>query len=291
MIVRKKTLMVSTNKKDCGAEAPRAASRSMQIDMLDAIVDFCKQNNLRYYLSGGTLLGAVRHKGYIPWDDDIDINMPRPDAEKMYRISGGRIGKYELTKGGEDPYSPACQWYRLYSDEIVVENFYGGMSDTPFYHPIYIDIFPIDGFPKSDFISQLYSWKLIFIRKMLGASWHDRVIAKNKKEFIAHVIAFLPAKIIGYKNWARWFQREARRYDFDRCEYVGVTSTVQYLPREKVPKRGYVEPVPVEFEGKMYAAPGNYDLYLTRLYHDYMKLPPIEKQKSDHSFKMYWKKP
>ena len=282
--------MGSISKTDCGAPASRSDSRSMQLNMLDLIVDFCEQHNLRYYLSGGTLLGAIRHKGFIPWDDDIDINMPRPDAEKLYRLAGGRIGKYELTRGGEDPYSPACMWYRLYCPEIIIENFFGGASDTPFYHPLFVDIFPIDGFPESDLASRLYSWKLIFIRKMLGVSWHDRVIAKNKKAFIAHVIAFLPSKIVGYKNWNKWFQREVRRYDFDSCKYVGVTSTVQYLPREKVPKREYLEPVPVEFEGKLYAAPGNYDQYLSQLYHDYMKLPPAEKQKSDHSFNMYWKK-
>jgi lipopolysaccharide cholinephosphotransferase len=282
--------MGSLSKINCGSVASRADSRSMQMDMLDTIVDFCKQNNLRYYLSGGTLLGAVRHKGFIPWDDDIDINMPRPDIEKMYSISGGKIGKYELSKGGEDPYSPACQWYRLYSDEIIIENFYGGASDTPFYHPIFVDIFPIEGFPDSDVLSQLYSWKLIFIRKMLGVSWHKGIIAKNKKAFLAHVLAYIPSKIVGYKNWNKWFQKEVKRYDFESCKYVGVTSTVQYLPREKVPKKEYMDSVMVEFEGKMYSAPGNYDLYLSQLYHDYMKLPPVEKQKSDHTFKMYWKK-
>ena len=282
--------MVSISKMDCGAVASRSDCRSMQLKMLDAIVDLCEQNNLRYYLSGGTLLGAVRHKGFIPWDDDIDINMPRPDIEKLYQLTGGRIQEYEFARNGDDPYMPACQWYRLYSHEIIIENFFGGASDIPRYHPLFVDIFPIDGFPEGDLASLLYSWKLIFIRKMLGVSWHDQIIAKNTLAFIAHVIAFLPSKIVGYKNWKKWFQHEARRYDFDDCKYVGVTSTVLYLPREKVPKKEYLESVPMEFEGKTYSAPGNYDLYLSQLYHDYMKLPPIEKQKSHHSFKMYWRK-
>lgn len=121
---------------------------------------------------------------------------------------------------------------------------------------------------------------------MMGVSWHKKVIGKNKLTFIAHIIAFIPSKIIGFKNWSKWFQRETKRYDFDKCKYVGVTSTVQYLPREKVLKKEYMDSISVEFNGKTYSAPGNYDIYLSQLYGEYMKLPPIEKQKSDHTFTM-----
>lgn len=264
-----------------------AEARDLQIRMLDTIVAFCEENNLRYFLSGGTLLGAVRHKGFIPWDDDIDINMPRPDAEKMYKISGGKIGEFELSHPETDPYSPACQWFRCYSTDVIIENYYGGASKKPFYHPIFVDIFPIDGFPKDKKETRHFCHKLILIRKMLGVSWHKGIMGKNRKAYVAHALAYFPSKVIGYKKWKRWFQDLAKHYSFEDCDYVGVTTTIQYLEREKVKKSDYIKPVLVEFEGKKYVAPGNYDTYLTQLYRNYMELPPLDKQKSDHYFKMY----
>lgn len=279
--------MQKLTKADCGNELKLEDARKIQIEMLDCIVEECRKNNLRYYLSGGTLLGAIRHKGYIPWDDDIDINMPRPDIEALIKRTCGRIGKYLIYGGDAEPYSPGCQWFRLYNPDVIIENFFGGASEKPFYHPIFVDIFPIDGFPKSQMKTNLYCKKLVFIRKMLGVSWHTEIIAKTKLRYIAHAVAWVPAKMIGYTKLRAMFQRNAKKYSFDNSEYVGVTTTVQYLPREKMEKSEYIEPVKVSFEGKEYNAPKNYDYYLKCLYHNYMELPPIEKQKSDHAFKIY----
>lgn len=282
---------VRLTKKNCGDSVDGSISRNHQIKMLDMIARLCDENGLHYYLSGGTLLGAVRHKGFIPWDDDIDINMPRGDVEKLEEIikkNPSLFEGYEISKGGSDVYSPACQWYRLYDQSVIIENFFGGASDKPFYHPLFIDIFPIDGFPKNDAKTKIFCWELIFIRKMLGVSWHKEVIAKSALYYVAHLIAYIPSKLVGFKNWRNLFQREAKRFPFEDSEYVGVTTTVQYLPREKVKKEDYIKPVEVIFEGKKYRAPQNYDTYLSQLYGDYMRIPPEEKRKSDHSFKMYW---
>lgn len=275
-------------KENCGKLLDKDEVREIQLNMLNDLVDFLKKNNLRYFLSGGTLLGAIRHKGFIPWDDDIDINMPRPDVEKLYELTGGRLGKYIITTGGvNDPFSPACMWFRMYNAEVIIENYYGGNSKKPFYHPIFIDIFPIEGFPKDKIIGMLFSKKLIFIRKMVGVSWHKGIIPKNGSYILKQILTYIPAKLIGYRRWYNLFEKESQKYKFDESEYAGVTTTVQYLPREKVKKEDYLKRVIVSFEGNEYNAPGNYDTYLSNLYGDYMKMPPKEKQKSDHLFKMY----
>ena len=93
--------MVFLQKSDCGREMTQEEIRGIQLNMLDQLAEFLRANGLRYYLSGGTLRGAVRHKGYIPWDDDIDINIPRPDCEKLFQLCGGKIGDYVLCRGGE----------------------------------------------------------------------------------------------------------------------------------------------------------------------------------------------
>lgn len=271
-----------------GTKISQEEARGLQIEILDRLVDLCHKHDLRYYLSGGTLLGAIRHHGFIPWDDDIDINMPRPDTNRLIELyQAGELEPYEMVYDGNDPYDPAVQWIRLYRKDTIIENFYGGRSRRSFFHPLFIDIFPIDGFPTDETQTSMYCKKLIFVRKMLGVSWHDHIVGKNAREKIAHIVAGVPAKLVGYKRWAKIFQTLVRKYDFDQSEYVGVTSTIHYLQKEKVPKQEYIEAIEKEFEGKLYSVPSSYDLYLSKLYGDYMKIPPVEDRDSGHVFNVY----
>lgn len=275
------------SKANCGKRLNEQQTKAYLIDMLDAIAEWCDIHNMDYYLSGGTLLGAIRHKGFIPWDDDIDINIARPDLEKMLSVSKGKIGNYMLTKGGEDPFSPACQTYRLYHPDIIIENFQESKNVSPLYHPLFIDICPIDGFPAEEKETKWFCRKQIILRKMLGVSWHPFLMRKSLKYAILNMLFFLPAKIVGYQKWVKMFQKHSQKYKFEESTYIGVTSIIHYLPREKMLKEDYTPTVEVEFEGKKYKAPKNYDFYLKSLYGDYMKLPPKEKQKSDHVFRVY----
>lgn len=275
-------------KDNCGTLMTRDETRAIQMRLLDRIADICEEKGLRYYLSGGTLLGAVRHHGYIPWDDDIDINMPRPDADRLVRLlTESPINGTEVVFDGNDPYDPAVQWIRVYDMSAIIENFYGGRSDRSFFHPVFIDIFPIEGFPEDEKETARYCQKLILIRKLLGVSWHDHIVGRSFKEKALHAAAMLPAKVFGYKRWVSLFQKEVRKYSFDSSKYIGVTSTIHYLAKEKVEKDPYLVPIKVDFENKHYIAPGSYDQYLRQLYGDYMKIPPVEKRNSGHEFKVY----
>lgn len=260
--------------------------RRVQIEILDALDAFCEEHHLTYYLSGGTLLGAVRHKGYIPWDDDIDINMPRPDYDRLMELTNGRLndhliiaepfGKFDQST----PFPRICDTrYVLKSSSKEGENFY--------YTYLFADVFPIEGLPtemrkvKRHYLlakSMVVMRKLAFFQEAAGPmDWH-KMIRLAARPF---------AKLIGYKFWNRCLLKLAKKYKYDECEYVGVVTSCFHTLQEYIRRDGYGTPVKVEFEGKMYNAPADTHKYLSNLYGDYMKLPPEEKRQSHHSFVVY----
>ncbi len=262
-----------------------------ELAMLDELAAFCEQNGLHYYLSGGTLLGAIRHHGFIPWDDDIDINMPRPDCEKLMELTGGELGEFRLAGPDMGEFSNNCNYFRVYDDDTVVENYKGGMTtEHPYYHPIFIDIFPIEGLPENPEECDRHWNRLIFLNKMRRVSSLQNLEGRTRRAWLFHVVAWIPTKIVGYRRWGERIQRCAKKYSFDEERFVGVVTTPRYLKDEKVEKDSCMQLIKVDFEGKQYNAPGNYDVYLTALYgSDYMEMPPPEKQKSHHVFNLYWR--
>ncbi len=277
-------------KADCKFPMTLQEGQEDEIAMLDELAAVCEQNGLKYFLSGGTLLGAIRHHGFIPWDDDIDVNMPRPDCERLMQLMDGRVGRFRLAGPDMGEFSNNCNYYRIYDDDTVVENYKGGMTtEHPYYHPIFIDIFPIDGLPEDAKKCNRHWNRLIYLNKMRRVSSLQNLEARTRKAYLFHLAAWIPANIVGYRRWGKRIQKCSMKYSFDNERFVGVTTTIHYLKHEKMEKAKYMQTVKVDFEGKEYNAPGNYDAYLTALYGDYMKMPPAEKQKSHHDFHLYWR--
>lgn len=260
--------------------------KEIQLEMLKYVKKVCEENNLKYYLCGGTLLGAIRHKGYIPWDDDIDILMPIDDYKKFLNIQHEDKG-YSLL----NPYS-YDNYYYVFSKLVdkrtkLVEFNYPEIEEMG----VYIDIFPLFALPndskeQKEFVENilnLYNKNFKYYR----TSWY---YSENKFKMVAKAILKFPLYIYNKrKNITENILKLMEKYNYEESDYVGFLLTRYPSEKEITRKEVYRDTVDVEFEGEIFSAAIGYEEYLTSLYGDYMKLPPVEKQVSHHNFNAYWR--
>lgn len=262
--------------------------KKIELDILKDVVNYCNLNNIRYYLAAGTLLGAIRHKSFIPWDDDIDIVMPRPDYTKFIEGYEEFAGKdYVLTyiNNNKDHLFTYAKVYdsrteKMESGISYNANNVGGVD---------IDIFPLDGVPKEMTKSDMFfkQQKIWFILHSLCIQKYTK--SKNPLKTIIKYLIQTACKVIGKNNLIKIINRRAMRYDFESSEFIALSVAPYYGNRERMAKINYLEQVEVQFEDGIFYAPIGYDEHLSKLYGDYMKLPPLEKRVTHHSYKAKWK--
>ena len=270
-----------------GREMTLDEVKRVQMGILKAIHNFCKSKGLRYSLGGGTLLGAVRHQGYIPWDDDIDIMLPRPDYDKL--LESFEDENYAVQDYHSDKRFP-LSWARIYSKKTVLVSNYaiGG---------VFVDVFPIDGLPTPDKIDEYMKEQRRYKKKLRSTTRiHSDALHKLKKQYSLHGNLFYyylkytvwkiiyPKRDVNVKEMDTFFHS----YPFETSEYagalVGTYGMKEYMKAEVF--KSYIE---LPFEGNLFMCIKDYDAYLTQHYGDYMQLPPEDKRKTHHQFKEYWK--
>lgn len=254
--------------------------KKMNLDILSVVADFCEKNGLRYWLYYGTLIGAIRHNGYIPWDDDIDIIMPRPDYEMFLKSFNQTSGsKYQAI---EDRITPGYHttFAKVHNPKTIIESEFS--NEMAF--GVFIDIFPFDGVKDA-----AQSKKAKIILKLLSAKdnkwWHKRTIINNIGLYFFKLL-LLPIPV---KYLLKKLHSICAQVTYDKSVFVN------YIParagmRTNV-KHSDLEGIRVEYhiyEGREYRIPHNYDVCLRNNYGDYMKLPPKEEQVG-HPQKVYWK--
>ena len=254
--------------------------KKIQIEILDIAAEFCERNDIKYWINCGTLLGAVRHKGYIPWDDDIDLGMLREDYDRFIKL-----------------FNESNNRYRAYCFENNPNFYYGYCkvldTNTVLYEPdrkgnklsANIDIFVYDNAPKGKFKVKLsflkrtiylkcYQVKLLYtenyniIKKMMVYFLYVLLLPFSKKFFITKIV----------KNGKKYVDKE-NDYVADLCGFDNILF-------EKELFKSFTT---LKFEGKEYKVPSNYDKFLHVMYGDYMKLPPEEERVSHHRFEAYYK--
>ena len=253
-----------------------AEAKRIQIEILDDIVSFCEEHGLRYFLAYGTLLGALRHKGYIPWDDDIDIHMPRPDYERFLELYNRRESKncvvtHEIERKYLVPFA------KVYRKGTIVNEFFYKQS----VFGVYVDIFPIDGIKKR---SQAW-WcgqciKFMYIKTFIFCN--RQTIARKLRIALTKLILLpFPSHFILGR-----IRKISTRYSIDECDNVCSFGS-RTATREILPKSVFNDYTMLTFEGKEYRAPKGYDTYLRQKYGNYMQLPPEDKRVSTHDSQSY----
>lgn len=261
--------------------------RKVQLDMLEAFAAFCKENDLRYFLDAGSLLGAIRHNGFIPWDDDIDLGMPRVDYEKAIALGKNGFGGHYRIMTAEEGIHPMA---KVIDTRTL-------MIEFPKKHrnkiAVYLDLFPKDGVAdfskksyrickKVDFLGKkywfykmsIYTWKHAGNALQKAVAWFFRLIMTEKRKY-------KPLKKI---------DKLSKRLAFDEAPYV---ATIIAGGMQNCVPRACLETYTLHtFEHLQVNVPVGYDEYLRTLYSninggDYMQLPPEDKRVK-HDNEAYW---
>ena len=242
----------------------------VQIEMLDEIVRICQKHNLTYFLTGGSALGAVRHKGFIPWDDDIDLCMPRADYEKFIEICKTELkDDYYLDNGNTNK-----EFLQVFT-KIRKKNTLFREKDLAHlkeHNEIFVDIFPFDNIKEKGLILKFQ----VVITRAIIATLLCRVGAKKKEEFKRKYLITIFDNL-STENLQKLYKKVACMYNNKNTEHFTNFSSPYRYDKEIFLKDKFLPTVDLEFEGKKYKCPKDYDYYLTKLYGDYMKLPPKDK--------------
>lgn len=258
--------------------------KGINIHILEAIDSFCRRHSISYSLGYGSLLGAVRHKGFIPWDDDIDIIMLRDDYDTFVKGFNESNERYKVSSFFSDKqiHYPFAKVY----DTCTVKDELGYKK-----YGIGIDLFPIDKISKESRKARQYIsrqkklWKLMLVKSL---RWKEnRSILKN----ILLLMGRWALSVVPYSSINKRMDKNARHFNYMQADFDYACMMGPYGLKEIMPPSvfisGYSDLV---FEDGSFSCLKDYDTYLKRLYGDYMKLPPIEQRVTHHDFKAYWLK-
>ncbi|MDD3204916.1 MAG: LicD family protein [Lachnospiraceae bacterium] len=251
------------------------------LDIFKEIAKICKANDIDYYALGGTCIGAVRHSGFIPWDDDLDIAIPIEQFDTFLAVAKRKLPEYlKIVTPYESRHNPLFFIKVINVNTTMIERCFIDYPDM--YGGVWLDIFPLAGIPKERKKRNTFYHKGIWLERINKKTSLKFNIEKSICGKVAWLI-FFPFRLLpkGYL-WKKW-KKELAKYPLKESVYTGHVweSKMTYLT---FPSEFFLSYIEFPFEDTVIRCPKGYHEYLTQFFGDYMKLPPVEMQNSGHDF-------
>lgn len=260
----------------------RETLRQLQLKELESLVyfdNFCREHELTYFLLGGCVIGAVRHNGFIPWDDDIDVMMPRRDYERMLKLwkQNESNERFLMLKTDGEVFTGNCFATLIDTSATMVKE---NQKDIDVPHGIVTDVFPLDGCPDGRFARYMQ-----YYHAMMYSLYISEVVPTKHGGLIKAVSSILlklvPSRERRTKIWQK-HEKKMTRYAFNTHKKCTELCAGPGYMRNEYPQIAFKEVVYHEFEGLQMPIPKGYDAYLKMAFGDYMELPPEDQQTPHH---------
>lgn len=254
-----------------------------ELEILKVFISVCEKLGLRYYLACGSVLGAVKYQGFIPWDDDIDVCMPREDYEIFLQRAKEHLPEHLFLQNYKtDPHFPSVTSKIRNCNTAWIEE---GVAHLDMNHGMYLDVFPLDGYPKDPKEQKKFEKKKMHFERIRAISYNQRfnikAIRTNMVLLANKLFGLYSSSASNIEKYEKFISSYPTSCSKLWCNHGNWQGVLEYADKSQ-----YGNGIKATFEGIEVVIPENYDEYLTQKYGDWRSDPPIEKQKTHHSVKI-----
>lgn len=251
--------------------------QAVNLNMAEYFVQFCEEKHLLCYLCGGGCIGAVRHKGFIPWDDDLDFFMPRRDYEKLTRLWNNEKERYFLSRASA-VYVDRNQFITIRDPDTTMIKPY--QKDLDIVHGVNLDVFPIDGYPKRKierFMQVIWANIYSLFCTEQTPSKHGKMLKIGSQL----LLGIVRSRSWRYRIW-KFAEQKMSCFEIKDCKNITELCAGPGYMKNCYPKEAFASAIWTEFEHIKLPIPVGYDAYLRIAFGDYMQMPPEEKRIPQH---------